>query len=331
MRRQVNAIVDQQTRDLVSAWVTAFDEVSGELRAATADLVFAAADGMVTTSQALRSTQLSKSLAQIADKLESVAQQAGIRMGKDLPEIIRAAGEAQQAIIASQLPPSERSFVNGFSRVDPDSIDAIVQRSTEQITALTYPISDEAYRAVRQQLIQSVAIGDNPREAAAQMVKRTEGAFNGGLSRALTISRTEMLDAHRSATSLSMLSNRDTITGWTWLSALTERTCEACWGMNGTQHPPEEPGPEDHQNGRCIAVPTTKSWADLGIDAEEPPSLFPNAEEKFGALGVDAQQAILGPVKYDAWQSGKFPMSQWAEKRSTPGWRDSYIPRRYHA
>lgn len=324
LRNQLAAITDQQVRDLTKAWVDAWDEVSADLNASMLDLIAGAKDGTVTRSMALRSVRLQKSLAQIADHLDTLAHQAGVRAVGDLPEIVRQAGAAQEAIIASQLPANDRVIVAGWSRVDPGSIEAIVKRSTEQITALSYPISDAAYQVVRRELVRGVAAGSNPRETAARMVARAEGGFNGGLSRALTIARTETLDAHRAASALSMSANQDTLAGWLWQSALSERTCPACWGMNGTVHDLSEPGPDGHQNCACDRVPEVKSWKDLGINMDEPASIFPDAQARFNDLPDASQMQIMGPQRLQLLRSGDVSFSDLATKTSTAGWRDSW-------
>jgi hypothetical protein len=157
------------------------------------------------------------------------------------------------------------------------------------------------------------------------MLKRAEYRFNGGLSRALTVSRTESLDAHRSAAALAHQASADVLTGWKWLATLDTRTCPACWAQSGSEHPLSEPGPLGHQNCRCTRVPQTRSWADLGFDSiDEPESVFPDSKARFGSLSDTEQRRILGPARFDAWKAGRFPMSDWAVRRSNPGWRDGY-------
>jgi len=71
-------------------------------------------------------------------------------------------------------------------------------------------------------------------------------------------------------------------------------------------------------------MPATKSWRELGFDIPEPPSLLPDAGTWFTNLPEADQVAILGPGRYAAWAEGRFPMSDWSVRRTTPGWRDSY-------
>lgn len=324
IRASLDRIVDNQTRDLVAAWADAWDEVAPDLTAALLEQLVAGEQ--ITRAQLLRSTRLRKALAVIKTQLENLAGQAGVRIVADLQDVIDTAGAAQASVIDSQLPPNADQLVDldAWSRVDAEQITAIVERSTEQITSLTRPIPAEQYSVLRRELIRGIAAGSNPRETARRIVRRTEGRFNGGLTRALNIARTETLDAHRAGARVGRLAHADVLGGWTWLARLDARTCPSCWAQHGSVHPIDELGPEDHQQGRCAAMPTTKPWADLGIDVEEPPSLLPDAAEQFATLSPADQLAILGPARHAAWVRGEFPMDAWSQRRTTDGWRDSY-------
>jgi hypothetical protein len=325
LRTELLAITNQQDRDLTKAWVEAWDAVSLDLEAAINEAAANTQGGMLSRSTILRSQRLRYALEAIAQALVRLAEAAGIRITDDLPTVVRTAGEAQAAIIDSQLPKAERDKLVGWDRVDSSALNAIVQRSTEQITSKLWPLPAEADAVIRRQLVLGIASGSGPRDVAARIMKGAEGGFNGGLSRALTVSRTELLDAHRAAAAVSHEANADVLGGWTWLTHLSPRTCPACLGMNGTEHPLTEPGPEGHQNCRCSRTPRTKSWADLGFEGmDEPASRAPDAGEWFAGLTVEQQRSILGAGRYDAWLRGDYPMDRWAVKVPNPDWRASY-------
>lgn len=318
----IRTITDVQTGDMVRAWATAWDEVSPDLTAVLLEEL--TAGDKVTRAQLLRSTRLRKALAVIADQLQVLAEKAHIRIVGDLQQVIDTAGAAQASVIDSQLPPGSKLVdLGAWSRVDERQLAAIVERTARQITSRTRPLSREAYAAVRRELIRGVAAGSNPRATAARIVARAEGGFNGGLNRALVIARTETLDAYRAGAQLGQAAHADVLASWTWTSALDSRTCPSCWGMHGSTHPLDEVGPIDHPQGRCARVPTTKSWADLGLDVPEPPSLLPDAQARFAALTADEQRVILGPARHAAYVAGDFPMSSWSVRKSNDGWRDS--------
>ncbi|MDN4173928.1 phage minor head protein [Nocardioides sp. SOB77] len=324
LNQAINRIVDAQTRDLVRAWVDAWTELEPDLTAALLEQL--TAGDRVTRAQLLRSTRLRKALTAVADHLETLVAAAGVRMTADLRDVIDLAGAAQASVIDSQLPAGSDLLddLESWSRVDDRQLAAIVRRSTEQITARTRPIPAEQYQLLRRELIRGVAAGTNPRATAARIVRRSEKRFNGGLSRALTIARTETLDAHREGARLGRMEHADVLRGWQWVSALDVRTCPSCWAKHGSVHPIDVFGPDDHQQGRCTALPLVKPWADLGLDVEEPPSLVPDAGDRFAQLSAAAQRTVLGPARYDAWTAGGYPMDGWTQRRTTDGWRDSW-------
>lgn len=325
LRNQLQTVTDQQTRDLVAAWASAWDEVSADLNAALLDLLQGSQDGMVTRAAVMRSGRLLNALTVVQTNLDTLAKEAGLRITADLAQVVDDAGRTQAALVDSQLPPYERGRLAGWERVDPAQIAAIVRRSTQQITSRTWPLSSQATTAVRAELIRGIAAGSNPRETARRMVARAEGRFNGGLTRALVISRTETLDAHRAAAALGQAQQADVLTGWVWLAKLDARTCPSCWAQSGQLHPLDEPGPLDHQQGRCARMPKTRTWADLGFTGlDEPPDITPNAQDLFDSLPPADQVAILGRTGWDAYVNGHFPMHAWSQRRSTDGWRDAF-------
>ena len=210
-----------------------------------------------------------------------------------------------------------------------DQIAAIVRRVTEQITKVTYPISEEAYAAIRRQLLRGIAVGSNPRTVARRAVQAVEGQFHGGLSRALTIARTEMLDAHRAAGQAVEERNPDLVAEWVWDAHLGPRTCRACLAMHGQRFPTSTPGPQGHPGCRCARVTVAKTWAELGFTGiRERPSLHRSSEAHFNRLSEANQRKILGDTGFEAWKRGDYPMSEWVKRQDNPGWRPSYIATR---
>lgn len=323
LRADLALIGDQQTRHLVEAWVNAWNEVSPDLNGVLLEML--ASGDKVTRAQLMRSERLRKVLGLIADRLDTLSVDARVRIVGDLRTVIDTAGGAQASILDSQLPAVGPHLVDlvSWTKVDPHAIDAIVHRSTQQITKHTRPLSADAQKAVRRELVRGYAAGANPRQTAARILARTQGEFNGGLTRALAIARTETLDASRAAALIGRSQHADVMAGWSWHCDLSERSCTACISMDGSVFPNDVPGPDDHVNGRCTAVPVTKSWADLGFDIPEPPPIRVSGEDWFNNLDTEAQKRILGPGKYAAWSDGRYPMSDWSTMKTNDGWRNS--------
>lgn len=324
LEADLNRITDQQTRDLVTAWVRAWDESAPDLEAAIELLLRDAMGGVVAKALVTRNTRLLAALTQIGHSLTTLATKAGVRILGDVRQVTEQAAAAQAPIIGAQLPTDLPRLTTG---VNAATIDAIVQRTATQITARTYPLAPDAYDAVQRELLRGIVVGTNPRHTADRILARTETQFNGGLTRALTIARTETLDAHRTGAAVGQAAHADVLAGWVWTTHLSPRTCPACLAMNGQVFPLSQPGPEGHQNCRCARVPVTRSWAELGIDLPEPPSLQPTrsgTQAWFDGLSRHEQLSIMGPERLRLLQGGHIGWDDLATLTSTPGWRDSW-------
>lgn len=316
-RRTLGRILDEQGHALTLAWLDAWTDIVDDLE--TAILAQIANPGRA--SYARRVMRARVALRIVSDRFETVAAQAGVTITADARAIIAAAAEVQPSLIASTLPDGVSVSLN---RLDAGQIDAMVSRTTDQIVKRISSLTGPATAAMKSELIKAVAAGTNPKTAAANMLKAVHGEFQGGLHRALVIARTEQLDAYRKAAQAAEKANAGVLAGWEWVATLGPRTCPACVSMHGRRFDLDEPGPQGHPQCRCVRVPVTRTWAELGIVAPEPPSAIPDAATWFNQLPEGQKRDLLGPGRYKAWQDGNYPMDQWAAKHHNPGWRDSW-------
>lgn len=324
LRRDLTRMADAQTLALTRAWVEAWDVLQPDFQAALAELMAGAVDGKISRAAVAKNIRLRDALKTARTMLDELARTTDGVIVNDVGEAVLDALDGHAALIGSQLPPNTAAAGVSFTRMSPDALAAIVERTTKQIHSSTRPLPADVERVMKRELIRGIAVGANPRATAQRMLQQTEGRFNGGLTRALTIARTETLDAHRAATKASEKANKTILEEWEWHAALNARTCPSCWSKHGTRHPLEEDGPLDHQNGRCARVTVTKSWADLGFDIEEPPSLTKDAKAVFNDLTPETQRDIMGAQRLELLQSGKVSWADLSSKRETDGWRDSY-------
>jgi hypothetical protein len=260
VRSRTGDLADGVTRRLIAAWARAHEEITAELVAAVDDLVVAGGGQWPTPAQIARSARATRALAIASEALERLADLARAEASVAAAQAAQATASAQAGIIASQLPEQAGDLATltaRFQRVSASALAEIVARTTMQITSLTRPLSAQATEAMRRELVRGIAVGDNPRVAARRMVERTLGVFDGGLTRALTIARTEILDAYRNAAAAGQIANADVLIGWVWLAELGARTCPACWAMHGSVHPVDELGPLGHPN--CVVAGTVVS------------------------------------------------------------------------
>lgn len=119
-----------------------------------------------------------------------------------------------------------------------------------------------------------------------------------GLTDALRMARTLQLYAHREATLANYRQNK-IIKGWIWSSALIPgRTCISCVNMHGTIHGLDEIL-NDHHNGLCAMLPY--------LGGRNP--IKQNGETWFNNLPKAQQQKMMGVTKWEAWQAGKFNLT----------------------
>lgn len=319
MQTVLDTLLDHHTSTLTAAWATAWVSVRDELELALIEL---AENGDVPGWRIEKSRRVQEGMAAAGRALEDLADLTGTTITDDAARALGLGIDGEIAMIGAQLPPGQ-----SVVRVDDPQIAAMLGRTTQQITAVSAPISAETDLAIRAELARGMIVGDNPREAARRMMQATEGRFTGGLTRALNISRTEMLDAMRTGQHAADQVNAATLAGWTWGAHLDSRTCISCISMHGTEWPVTEPGPIDHHSGRCARIPRTKTWAELGFPGIPEPDLGTvDAGEWFDGLTEHEQRSMLGARGFDAWQAGTFPMDQWSARKSNDGWRDSYVP-----
>jgi SPP1 gp7 family putative phage head morphogenesis protein len=331
LRVEVGDQADDVVRELTAAWMAAWDTLNGEWQAALAQAatLYATTDRWPAPWQLARIARLAAAQQQTAAALAALTATTNTTTSAGAVEVIAATAAAEPAIIASQLPASlaAAALETYAARVAPSALEVIASRARAQIHSSTWKLTDDAVQAMRRALIAGVATGAHPTEAAASMVRQVEGAFNGGLSRAITIARTEMLDAYRHTSAAVHQANADVLAGWTWIATLDRRTCPSCWAMHGTHHPLEARGPEDHQQGRCARMPRLKTWAELGVPGVEGEDLTPDAQQRFAALPHDDQVAIMGPARLELLASGQVGWADLAARRDSQAWRPSYVPR----
>lgn len=331
LRRAVGAQTDDTVRTLTRAWVTSWDALEGAWVQALADVVniYATTGTWPPAWRLARLERLAAAHLSTAQALAALTTATQATTGAGIGEVVAATAAAEPAIMASQLPAAvAAAAVKQYAAaIAPSALEAIAVRARQQVTVLAWPLSTEATDAMRRALIVGVATGSHPRDVARDMLRQVQGAFNGGLSRATVIARTEMLDAYRATSAQVHQANENVLAGWQWIATLDARTCPSCWGMHGTVHPLSQPGPWDHQQGRCARIPKIKSWAELGIDAPEPMDLVPDAAQRFAALPAADQRRVMGPGRLALLQAGQISLADIPVRRETPAWRPSYVPR----
>lgn len=328
MRTSVASRVDGVTQDLDRAWVRAWNEVAREWESAIDELVQARVDGAWPPPETVRRARRAALAVQATQKvLRDLDLVVSARISAELSGLVNQAVDFQRSLVASQLPGVTATVAAQFNRVDSDALNSIVQRTSEQVQSKAWALSSASVEAMKVELVRGVAYGLHPNVAARRMLERVDGLFNGGLARAKVIARTEMLDAHRTASRAQQDRMKEVIQGWAWIATFDKRTCPSCLSLHGTEYPLTQAGPLDHQQGRCDRLPITKSWKELGYDVPEPVGTeLPDSRAWFDSLPRADREQILGKDRLSLLDDGKITWSDLAQRRDTSGWRPSFAP-----
>ena len=321
VRIALAATVDGTTRAIATGWSTAWDEITDEWAAAVDELLTIGDGEWPTRGQISRATRATRAMKVTAARLKALSEAAGVTITGDIGDLVAISDEWEKALIGSQLPAGALDW----ARVDPAAVDAIVQRTTGRIESSLRPLPADQQAVMKQVLVRGVMVGDNPRTAAALMLKRLGGAFDGGRARAQVIARTEMLSAHREAALASRKANTDVLKGWMWTATKSDRTCPACLAMDGREFAVDASGPDGHPCCRCTAVPLTKTYKELGLNVDEPPSDYQTGPEWFATQPRSVQLRIMGAERLRRLDQGTLAWGDIPAVRHAPEWRDSIV------
>lgn len=166
-------------------------------------------------------------------------------------------------------------------------------------------------------------------EGTDKIVRRIRGTkANGYRDGVLDVSRRSAQSIVRTATGHVsnvasqevMKANPDVVRGWQFVSVLDSRTTITCAALSGKVFPAGEgPMPPRHIGCRSITIPVTKSFREMGLDADEvPPGTRASMDgqvpadvrfdEWLRAKGPAMQDTILGKTRADLFRSNKIKL-----------------------
>lgn len=307
-RAALLASVDPVTDSVLAAWLRAYAVIRDDLFAAVADV----AEHGDLTRAAFRTGPLGAAMNAASAALQAlVTESVAAAITAAEPVVVQGARAASLRLVSDA---TARGMGYAFNTPQRGVLDAIVRRTADRIAAAHPALSDSAETSLRVNLVRAVAAGSGPRDAAARMLAETRGVFGGGLTRALVLARTELVDAHRAGSAATREANPGIVTGWRWSAKLDKRTCPACWAMHNTAHPNSEPL-EGHQQCRCVPVPILR-W-------DGPEDGLGDPAAAFSRLSPAEQRQAFGPARVAALNAG-VPFSALAQRRPNEGWRHGH-------
>lgn len=304
-RAQVLAAERRAAGRILRTWANAADTIRRELAALQDRIAAAQAAGIPVSPDWLRREDRFRTLLATTEQqmrtLVAATEQTLYGSGRTA---VRLALEHAGEHIAASTPWAT------FSALDVAAVEAAVGLTSPSsplrviLREMARDVPGATAQRIADRLTAGITLGQNPRKVAALIAQDLDGQR----ARALTVARTEMMRAYRTATLEGYRLQADLLTGWVWYSALDGRTCAACWSMHGKRFPlNEEMG--SHPNCRCTMLPDLPD-----VDP------VPDGADQFATLPPDAQLAILGPAKFDAYQAGALTLDDLVQVRRSSLW-----------
>lgn len=320
-----NALLNNERKAasaMVQAWGTSWQRLNVEVRALAESVALQRAAGKEPSKDdILRLEHYRALIPQAETELRRLIPYAETTILQQQQAAVDAARTNAPALIQAALPiPDElKAQVNlQFNRLPVEATQSLVGvlQDGSPLADLLAELGPATQQGFSDALVTGLVAGFGP----AKIAENVRDAFGLGLNRALNISRTETLRAYRAATIMNYQANSDVVKGYRRQSALTVRTCPTCWALHGTWWPLDAPF-DEHNSGRCTAIPDTKSLAELGITGvPETPVEVARGVDVFNTMTEADQRAILGPGKYDLFKAGKITLADMVQQDTHPRW-----------
>ncbi len=325
-RRDLLAHDRSVSRAMIDAYGETWQRLKARIDALNAQIRDARLVGeTVNSSWLFQRNRLQMLQIQVEQEIAEFARYAATQIAGGQAVAVELAGEHAEGLARAGLGEPPPGVTVTWSRLPREAVTDLVGFLSDgsPLSDLLGELPGEAGSAVRKALIVGVATGQNPR-TVARMIRQELG---GNLVRALTISRTEILRSYRSASLRSYQANSDVVKGWTWHSALDRRTCMSCVAMHGTFHRLDE-RLDDHPNGRCSALPVTKTWKELGLEGvPETRVQVEKGSDWFARQPESVQRQMMGPAKFAAWKDGTFDLKDVVGRTRDPRWGTMRVER----
>ena len=163
-------------------------------------------------------------------------------------------------------------------------------------------------------------------EGVAPLVARVKPLLETSTRNAEALVRTSAMAVNNAAQLATYKENADVLQSLQWCATLDPRTCLSCGAQDGEQWAPSETEhitPPLHWNCRCVVVPISRLWEELGIDPppgtraswEGPVDKNTTWESWLKGLPAADQKEILGPARQKLWDAGKLSVSDLVDQR----------------
>ncbi|MFD1944723.1 phage minor head protein [Paradevosia shaoguanensis] len=267
----------------------------GLLDRADAEIV----DKLLSRGATLKGSFTSVRLQKLLDAIREINQAAHVTVGKELRSDLLAIAKYevgfQQRLIQSALPIAW-DFVSPTAEMLKAAVTSRPFQGRllkEWVTELSDAKARRLRDAIRLGVVQGETVDQIVRRArGTRALNYADGIMQIGRRGAEAMVRTAVAHTTTAARDELYAANDDLIAAEQWVSTLDTRTCPHCMGLDGQRF---ELGKGTrtpaHIGCRCIRVPVTKSWRELGFDIDELPP----------ATRASMNGQVSATETYDSW------------------------------
>lgn len=356
--RHYRALVAQTDRDatltLSNQYERIAEKLSSQLETVLADIARVNNAGMSPTfTQMYKRERLGMLLQDVGTWFDEAGRSIGLTMSPAVQTAVQLGQDAAGAAINARLtgnwknpptgsvsPPGTGASIS-FNSLPRDAIEEMagVLQPGSPVAELLDSFGTKATEQARSILTQGVAEGINPERLKKELANtilpqdvasELDDVVKAAYRRALTIARTEIWRAYRTANLRTYRANDHLVRNWVWRAHLGPTTCAACLAMNGTIHPLDE-DMGSHPACRCVCAPVTVTrdelYAKYGLTGERPPErsakLLANQPGDVWLRNQpdDAQNRVLGSsTAGDLFRAGQVELNDFVVIRRSEQW-----------
>jgi|GEM_PF-3323574 len=252
-----------------------FDALKREI----SDYLTATLPGEITLAKIEERNFLARFLDKLTEEIDILSSPLAVAVARAQKRVINFAADSLKRFL-----PEIRASI---FETDKEAIRQLINRTQrgESLLKAFSRLSEPIALRTKQELIEGFREG----ETAANIAARINDVSDVGLTRAMTLARTETNEAYRAA-SRDFFRDAD-IKKYVWLSVLDVRTCSRCWFLHGkvfkTKHKVTS-----HPNCRCTLIPKQSNIEIV------------SGAERFAILNEGYQRQIIGSRRLEMYKQG---------------------------
>jgi SPP1 gp7 family putative phage head morphogenesis protein len=197
-------------------------------------------------------------------------------------------------------------------------------------------LSEDAAFKVGNAIRQGIAQGETSQQIITRVAGNSKvvGVLQMAKQHASALVQTSVHAVANDARLTTFEKNADVAPELQWVATLDGHTCAICMALDGKRwtnnadgthepvgHAISFQSPPIHWNDRCVLIPVTKTFEEMGIDYPEPPtgtrassigqvSAKTTFEDYLSRLTVAQQDEMLGKGRAAMWRGGKISLNQ---------------------